>query len=178
MAKGENRPRVSIDIGAAMANMASKQEAQAAQLAALLSKTESQLEVASDIVAADVELFVVSGGPVLAELYGVVTGAIGAGPVTCTLEEDCDSPVATIALTDAGDIASAAEGSTIHYTNADPGITTIDADGAYSANPRCQVLLVPGTVVANYSADETGEITWYIRYWPVSPNAEVAVVAP
>jgi len=136
---------------------------------------EHVLQVVSDILAANVDLITITGGPVLAEIYAYVSGTIGGGPVTCTLQETTDVPAATIALSDAGNIAGAVEGSTIHYTNADPGITTIDADGAYSANPRCQVVLTPGTLTANYSADETGEITWFVRYWPLSPNSSVVL---
>jgi hypothetical protein len=123
-------------------------------------------------------LFTIAGGPIMAQVFGIVTTVLG-GASNGTLQITTTTPAATVALSTTVAIDTQAAGSSIRFVGA-TGVLTPDANGAKIIDPvtvgDCWFLMPIGTVKFLTTAVRTGNIKWYIRYVPLSPNCVVAAV--
>lgn len=126
------------------------------------------------------DLFVISGGPVLATITGIVTTIIG-GASNGKLEITTTDPAATVDL-NAGAVAIDNDASGTSYRNvgATSVFTPVTA-GMVIIDPvtvqDVQFLLPIGTVKFNSTAAQTGNIKWYMTYIPLSPSSVVTAAA-
>ncbi len=133
------------------------------------------------VLTGDDDLFVVSGGPVMAQIFGEVTTVIGANATNFDLQIDVTDPAATIDL-NAAPVACADDAvatiymcldSTSVFTPVTAGSVIIDRVAAPIAN----LLLTPGTVILRSSAANTGVIRWWMNYYKLSPDSLVVAAA-
>lgn len=129
------------------------------------------------------DLFVITGGPIkLIEITGIVTTAIGAGTTNGKLLITTVDPAASVDLNAAAvDIDADAVGTSYQTINTTGIFTPVTAGvvkeaNAFATQPT-QFLLPIGTIKFNSSAARTGNIKWYVRYVPLSPNSRVAAAA-
>ena len=150
-----------------------------AQSQAGLLTTEKCLEQPTcAIISGATSLFTVAGGPVLAQIYGVVTTVLG-GASNGTLQITTTTPSATVALSTTVAIDTQAAGSSIRFVGA-TGVLTPATAGSVIIDPvtvgDCWFLLTIGTVKFLTTAARTGNIKFYLRYIPLSADSVVALV--
>ena len=126
-------------------------------------------------------LFVISGGPVRCKITGVVGTIIG-GASSVKLQITTDSPVATGDLSaGAVDIDSDAVGTIYQNVGASSVFTPSTTLGYTLTDPvtveETEFTLTPGTVKLHSTAAQTGAITWYMTYIPMSPLSVVTAAA-
>ena len=137
------------------------------------------------VLAADDPLFAVTGGPVLATIFGQVTTLI-VGAANATLEIITATPVATVVLSTTVAIDDDAAGTVYSFTGVAAG--TVPALRPDTAGTRwyapstatfdiAQFYLPIGVVGLLGSAARDGVIKWYMHYIPLSPNSRVAAAA-
>jgi len=129
----------------------------------------------------DDALFTVSGGPIkIHNIVGIVTTTLVA-TTDCSLEFDVTTPAATTALSTAVTITNDAAGTLYTFTDATPGILTPTTAGILQQPPLGTTgdWIVPiGSLVAKYTGTaSSGNIKWYMTYYPLSPYSRV-VAAP
>lgn len=124
-------------------------------------------------------LFNITGGPILVtKIIGIVTVNIGGNACNCTLEVDTTTPaVVNLALSTAVAVTGDAAGTSYHITAASPGVFTPTTAGYKDQIPINDVLVPIGSIVAKFSAANTGTIKWYLVYKPLSPNSVVVAAA-
>lgn len=129
------------------------------------------------------DLFTVTGGPIkVLEITGIVTTQIGAGTTNAKLTFTTDAPAATVDMNAAAvDIDADAVGTSYQTINTTGIFTPVTAGIVKEANSFATTpttfLLPTGTLKLNCSAARTGNIKWYLRYVPLSPNSRVAAAA-
>ena len=149
--------------------------------ARVLTLAERSVEKADGSVSNPVAdaLFTVTGGPVLAKIFGIVSTVIG-GAANGTLQHTTVAPAATVALSTTVAIDADAVGTSYRFVGA-TGVLTPDTNGAKIIDPvtveDCWFLLPIGTVKFLASAAQTGVIKWYMLYKPLSPDSVVAAAA-
>lgn len=125
------------------------------------------------------DIFTVAGGPVLAQVVGIVTTVLG-GAANGTLQITTTTPAGTVGLSTTVAVDSAAAGTSIRFVGA-TGVLTPATAGAVIIDPvtvgDCWFLLPIGTVKFLGSAARTGNIKWYMRYRPLSPSSVVTAAA-
>lgn len=140
----------------------------------------SALKADGAMLTGDDAIFTVSGGPVYAQIFGLVTTVIGAVAGTLQLQIDTTVPAATVNLSTAVNVEDDAAGTSYRFTGA-TGVLVPDTNGAKIIDPvtveDCWFLLPVGTVVIAGSAANTGVIAWHMRYRPLSPLSVVAAAA-
>ena len=126
------------------------------------------------------DLFTITGGPVKAQVFGLVTTVIGGVVATGQLQITTTTPAATVNLSTAVAIETDAAGTSYRFVGA-TGVLTPDTNGAKIIDPvtveDCWFLLPIGTVKFFGSAADTGVIAWYLRYKPLSPSSAVVAAA-
>lgn len=129
----------------------------------------------------NVNMFTVTGGPIkVLELVGIVTTLVQAQTTSTKVTVTTTSPAATVDFSAAAvDLTGATVGSSIRHINT-TGVLTVVAAGfvnegnAFATNDT-QYLVPAGSMqINNASASNTGAITWYMRYIPLSPLSRVA----
>ena len=124
-------------------------------------------------------LFTITGGPVLAQIVGIVTTIIG-GVANGTLQITTTDPAATVSLSTTVAIDNDASGTSYRFVGA-TGVLTPDTSGAKIIDPvtvgDCWFLCPIGSVGFLGSAAQTGNIKWYMRYKPLSPSSVVVAAA-
>ncbi len=129
----------------------------------------------------DDDLFVISGGPIMAQIFGEVTTVIGSNATNFDLQIDVIDPEATVDL-NAAPVACADDAvatiymcldSTSVFTPVTAGSVIIDRVAA----PITNFLLTPGTVILRSSAANTGAIRWWMNYTKLSPSSLVVAAA-
>lgn len=147
----------------------------------ILGLPRSFASAAKTVSTGAVNMFTVSGGPIkVLELVGIVTTVLQSQTTSCKVTVTTTSPAATVDLSAAAvDITGATAGSSIRHINT-TGILTVVAAGfvnegnAFATNDT-QYLVPAGTIqFNNASASNSGAITWYLRYIPLSPLSRVA----
>lgn len=122
-------------------------------------------------------LFTVTGGPIIVEEFvGIVTTVIG-GAANCHIDATTTEPAATTPLSTDVAIDSDDAGTSYTFTVADPGVLTPTTNGAVDNLARAHWLVPIGSIGAHCSADQTGNIKWYMVYRPLSPNSVVTAAA-
>jgi hypothetical protein len=126
-------------------------------------------------------IFVVSGGPVKAKIFGLVTTVIG-GAANMSLQIATVAPAATVTLSAAPvAIDNDAVGTFYRNVGATSVFTPSTALGLVLSDPvtveETDLILSPGTVAALASAPQTGNIKWYMVYKPLSPASVVTAAA-
>jgi hypothetical protein len=126
------------------------------------------------------DLFTITGGPVLATITGVVSTVL-VGASEGRLQHTTTEPAATFEL-NAGAVTIDADAAGTSYRNVGAtSVFTPDANGAVLIDPvtveDTQFLLPIGTVKFLSTAAQTGNIKWYMRYKPLSPNSKVVAAA-
>ena len=125
------------------------------------------------------DIFTVTGGPVMAQLVGIVTTVIG-GAANGTLQITTTPPAGTVSLSTTVAVDTLAAGTSIRFVGATGVLTPVTA-GAKIIDPvtvgDCSFLLPIGTVKFLGSAAQTGVIKWYLRYKPLSPSSLVVAAA-
>lgn len=125
-------------------------------------------------------MFTITGGPIkVLEIIGIVTTAVQAQATSTKLTVTTTIPAATVDMSAAAvDLTGAAAGSSIRHINT-TGVLTVVAAGfvnegnAFATNDT-QYLVPAGTInINNASAANTGAITWFLRYVPLSPACRV-----
>jgi hypothetical protein len=123
-------------------------------------------------------LFTITGGPIMAQVVGIVSTVL-VGASNGTLQITTTTPAATVSLSTTVAIDSQAAGSSIRFVGA-TGVLTPAAAGAVIIDPvtvgDCWFLMPIGTVKFLTTAVRTGNIKWYLKYIPLSPNCVVAAV--
>lgn len=131
------------------------------------------------VLAATDDLFVITGGPIIASVVGIVTTVIG-GAANGTLQHTTVNPAATASLSTTVAIDTDAVGTSYRFVGATGVLTPVTA-GAVIIDPvtvgDCQFLLPIGTLKFLGSAARTGNIKWYLTYRPLSQNSVVTVAA-
>lgn len=125
-------------------------------------------------------LFTVAGGPVLFQIYGMVSTALD-GAATCRLSILPTDPAVKVELNaGAVSIGSAVAGSMIYNTGA-TSVLTLNQLGAVLLDPvtvePTWLILTPGVVSATFSAARGGVIRWFCVYKPLSPLSTVTMAA-
>ena len=128
------------------------------------------------VLTGDDDLFDITGGPVRAQIVGLVTTVIG-GAANGDLQIDVTEPAATIDLNAAPVAIDADAAGTIYmcldsssvFTPVSAGAVIVDAVDA----PEAHFILPAGTVIFRSSAAQTGVIAWFMQYQPLSPNSVV-----
>lgn len=125
------------------------------------------------------DLFTVSGGPVIAQVFGIVTTVLG-GAANGTLQFTTTTPAATVNISTTVAIDSQAAGSSIRFVGA-TGVLTPLAAGVKIIDPvtveDCMFLCPIGTMKFLGSAARSGVIAWYLTFRPLSPNSRVVAAA-
>lgn len=125
------------------------------------------------------DLFTITGGPVYGMLTGIVTTIIG-GEANCHIDITTTEPASDTALSTDVAIDNDAAGTSYRFVGASGVLTPVTA-GAVIVDPvtvaDCWFLLPIGTIKAHTSAAQTGNIKWYLRYKPLSPNSVVVAAA-
>jgi len=124
--------------------------------------------------------FTISGGPIqVLGIYGICTTAVQAQATSTQLQLTTVSPAATVNVSAAAvDLTGIAVGTSIRHINTTGILTPVTAgfvnEGNAFATNDTQYFMPPGTLlVNNASASNTGAITWYLRYVPLSSNVTV-----
>ena len=121
-------------------------------------------------------LFTITGGPVLAQIYGLVTTIIG-GAATAKLGITTTVPAATVDLNAAAVAIDDDAAGTMYYNVGATSVFTPITAGVKILDPvtvePTWFFLPIGTVKATCSAARTGNIKWYMRYVPLSPDSLV-----
>ncbi len=147
----------------------------------MLGLPRSIASAAKTLTTGNVGMFTISGGPIkVLEIVGIVTTVVQSQTTSVKVTVTTTSPAATSDFSAAAvDITGAAAGSSIRHINT-TGILTVVAAGfvnegnAFATNDT-QYLVPAGTLqVNNASSSNTGAITWYLRYIPLSPLSRVA----
>ena len=128
------------------------------------------------VLTGDDDLFDITGGPVRAQIVGLVTTVIG-GAANGDLQIDVTEPAATIDLNAAPVAIDADAAGTIYmcldstsvFTPVTAGAVIVDTVDA----PEAHFILPVGTVIFRSSAAQTGVIAWFMQYQPLSPNSVV-----
>lgn len=124
------------------------------------------------------DLFTIAGGPILVTAFvGIVTTQIGANAATCQIQITTTAPAGTVNLSTAVNIEGDAVGTSYTFTAATPGVLTPTTAGAIDQFPANGWLCPIGTLKANCSAANTGNIKWYMHYKPLSAASVVAAAA-
>jgi hypothetical protein len=125
-------------------------------------------------------IFTVSGGPVRATLYGIVTTILsgtGNGKITYTTTD----PAATVDLCSAVAIDNDASGTSYRFINTTAVLTPVTAGvvimGNAFATDDTEFFLPIGSMGFNSTGAATGVIAWYLMYTPLSPDARVVAAA-
>jgi hypothetical protein len=130
-------------------------------------------------------LYTISGGPIYARIFGIVTTVIG-GAANGTLNITTTTPSGTTALSTTVAIDSDAAGTLYSFNTVAAGtvpVLTPTTAGALWFNEATATFnsafyfLPPGTVVFTCSAARTGVIAWYLEYLPLSPATVVVAAA-
>jgi len=130
-----------------------------------------------EILAADVELFQITGGPIIVtEFVGIVTENIQGLATTTKLIVDVATPDQDVDLSTAVDLDGRAAGTSITFTDATPGVLTPTTNGAVDGVVQNRWLCPIGKITVEFSADRDGEINWYMVYKPLSVSTKVAVL--
>lgn len=133
------------------------------------------------VLTGDDDLFVVSGGPIMAQIFGEVTTVIGANATNFDLQVDVTDPAATVDL-NAAPVACEDDAvatiymcldSTSVFTPVTAGTVIVD----HVAAPIANLLITPGTVILRSSAANTGVIRWWMNYYKISPDSLVVAAA-
>jgi hypothetical protein len=146
----------------------------------LISRVPRCIEKSGDVLTGTDDLFVVSGGPILAVIVGVVTTIFG-GNTNLRLTHVTTAPAATVNL-NAGAVAcnTQAAGSLFYNVGA-TSVFTPAAAGTVIMDPvtvrMTEFILTPGTVGCLSSAARTGAIQWCMYFVPLSPNVLVTAAA-
>lgn len=122
-------------------------------------------------------LFTISGGPVKCKIFGLVTTVIG-GAANGKLQMTTTTPAATVELNAAAvAITSDAAGTIYRNVGATSVFTPSSGLGYAIVDPvtveETEFILTPGTVKFHSSATQTGGVTWYMAYQPLSPASRV-----
>ncbi len=126
-------------------------------------------------------IFDITGGPVRATIYGIVTTVIG-GAGNGKLVITTTSPAATVDMS-AGAVAydSKAAGTSIRSINTTAILTFVTAGfvmmGNAFATDDTEFFCPVGTIGFNGSAAQTGVIAWYMMYTPLSELSRVTASA-
>ena len=126
------------------------------------------------------DLFDISGGPVFARIWGLVT-TVFSGTTNLRLQIDVIEPAATVEL-NAGAVAcnSQAAGSVFYNVGASSIFTPVTG-GAVLLDPvtvePTWFFLAPGTVTCLGDAARDGVIAWYMEFVPLSPSSVVAAAS-
>ena len=126
-------------------------------------------------------IFSITGGPVVCQIYGLVTTAI-VSTANLRLQHITTAPAATVEL-NAGAVAvnDDAIGTFYYNVGATSVFTPSGGLGFALLDPvtveAVNFLLAPGVVQCLGSAARTGVIKWYMYYIPLSPNTVVAAAA-
>jgi len=132
------------------------------------------------VLTGDDDLFDITGGPVLAQLFGIVTTVL-VGTSNGDLQIDVTTPAGTVDLNDAPVAINADAAGTMYmcldstsvFTPVTAGAVIIDKDAA----PIAEFVLPIGTVIFRSSAAQTGVIEWYMLYRKLSPLSTVVAAA-
>ena len=132
------------------------------------------------VLTGDDDLFDITGGPVRAQIIGVVTTIID-GATNGDLQIDVVAPVQTVDLnaapvainSDAVGTVYTCIDSTSVFTPTTNGASIIDVVAA----PEAYFILPVGTVIFRSSAVQTGVIAWYMQYQPLTPNSTVTAAS-
>jgi hypothetical protein len=124
-------------------------------------------------------LFTTAGGPILVCcIFGVVTTALGATVTTVQLSAKVGA-LASVPVCLAGTVTSLAAGTVLMpITSFGTALSvTATAGVIYAGNgtgvPTSFIMGGPGIITATTSANDTGQIQWYLMYAPysnVAPN--------
>ena len=125
-------------------------------------------------------IFTVTGGPVLAQIYGIVATTI-VGAATMKLQHTTVTPAATAELNAAAVAVDDDAAGTSYYNVGATSVFTPVTAGAVKLDPvtvePTWFLLPIGTTKATASAARAGVIKWYMRYVPLSPSSLVEAAA-
>ena len=128
------------------------------------------------VLTGDDDLFDITGGPVRAQIVGLVTTVIG-GAANGDLQIDVTEPAATIDLNAAPVAIDADAAGTIYMSLDSTSVFTPVTAGAVIVDtvdaPEAHFILPAGTVIFRSSAAQTGVIAWFMQYQPLSPNSVV-----
>ncbi len=122
-------------------------------------------------------LFTITGGPIMVtQMVGIVTTVL-VNAANGTLQATTTVPATTTALSTTVAIDNLAAGTSIRFVGATGVLTKVTA-GAKIIDPvtiaECNFLVPIGNINFLTSAAMTGVITWYMRYFPLSPLSRVA----
>jgi hypothetical protein len=127
----------------------------------------------------DDDLFTITGGPVRGIITGIVTTILG-GASNGTLRITTTTPSGTTSLSTTVAIDNDAAGTSYRFIGASGTLTPVTA-GAVIIDPvttaDSEFLLPIGTVIFTGTAVRTGNIKWYLTYWPLSSSSRVAAAA-
>ncbi len=136
---------------------------------------------AKTLGAGDTTLFTIAGGPIkVLEIVGIVTTIVQAQATSCKLTMTTLSPAGTVDMSAAAvDLTGAAAGTSIRHINTTAILTPVTAgfvmEGNAFATQDTAFLCPAGTIsLNNASAANTGAITWYLRYVPLSQYSRVS----
>ena len=128
----------------------------------------------------NINMFTITGGPIkVLELVGIVTTVVQAQATSVKITVTTTSPAATVDFSAAAvDLTGAAAGASIRHINTTGILTVVTAgfvnEGNAFATNDTNYLVPAGTMqINNASASNTGAITWYLRYVPLSPACRV-----
>ena len=125
-------------------------------------------------------LFTVAGGPVLAQVYGMVTTPLD-GNATVRLSHLPTDPAAKVELSAGAVAINSAVAGTMIYNIGATSVLTPNAFGAVILNPvlvePVWFLLTPGVFSATFSEARAGVIRWFCVYKPLSPLSTVVMAA-
>lgn len=126
-------------------------------------------------------IFTIAGGPVLCQIFGLVTTLV-VGAANLRLQHITTAPAATVEL-NAGAVAANddAVGTMYYNIGATSVFTPSGGLGFALLDPvtvqPVQFLLAPGVVQCLGSAARTGVIAWYMSYIPLSTSTVVTAAA-
>lgn len=130
-------------------------------------------------------LFTITGGPILAQIFGIVTTVL-VGAANGTLQITTTAPAATIDLSTTVAIDNDAAGTSYSFTGVAagtvPALYPVTGGGRWfipstAVYDLAEFLLPIGSVGFLGSAAATGVIKWYMTYLPLSPSSVVVAAA-
>ncbi len=142
-----------------------------------LGQEQVAVKVLTNPGAAANALFTITGGPILVKrMIGIVTTVL-VNAANGTLQATTTDPVATTALSTTVAIDNDAKGTSYRFIGA-TGVLTPVTNGAVIIDPLltpdCEFLVPIGNINFLHSGAQTGVITWYMSYIPLSPLSTVA----